>query len=222
MPSKHLIFCCPLLLPSIFLNIMVFSNVLHIRWPKYWSFSFSISPSKEFSELISSRIDWIDLLAVQGTFKCFIQHLIQKHNFFGDQPSLWSNSHLHTWLLKKIIVFTIWNYISKVMSLIFNIVSRFVITFLPRSTRLNFMAAITICSDFGSKKIKSVTVSIVSLSICHEVMEPDSMTIGFECWVLNQLFHSSLLPSSRGFFSSSFLSLGWCHLHIWDYWYFSW
>ena len=103
-PSSHLILCCPLLLLlSIFPNIRVFSNksVVRIRWPKYWSFSFSISPSDDYSGLISFRIDWLDLLAVQGTLKSLLQHHSSKHEFFGVQPSLWSNSHIHTWLLEK-------------------------------------------------------------------------------------------------------------------------
>ena len=98
MPSNHLILCRPLLLPpSIFPSIRVFSNesVLHIRWPKYWSFSFSISPSNEHSGLISFRIYWFYLLAVRGTLK-FSNTTVQKHQFFSTQPSLWSNSHIHT------------------------------------------------------------------------------------------------------------------------------
>ena len=99
MPSNHLILCRPLLLPpSIFPSIRVFSNesALHIRWPKYWSFSFSISPSSEESKLISFRIDWFDLHTVQGTLKSRLQHHNSKHQFLGTQPSLWSNSHIHT------------------------------------------------------------------------------------------------------------------------------
>ena len=98
MPSNHLVFCHPLLLPSMFSSIRVFSNqsVLHIRWPKYWSFSFSISPSNEQSGLISFRMDWLDLLAVQGTLKGLLPTIVQKHLFFGTQLSLWSNSHIHT------------------------------------------------------------------------------------------------------------------------------
>ena len=99
MPCKHLILCHPLLLlPSIFPSIRVFSkeSVLHIRWPNYWSFSFSISLSNEYSGLISFRMDWLDLLAIQGNFKSF-----QRNQFFGAQPSLWSNYRIHTWLLEK-------------------------------------------------------------------------------------------------------------------------
>ena len=86
-----------------FPSIRVFSNesVLYIRWPKYWSFTFSIRPSNEYSGLISFRIDWFDLLAVQGTHKSLLRHHSSKHQFFGAQPSLWSNSHIHTWLLEK-------------------------------------------------------------------------------------------------------------------------
>ena len=99
---QHLILCHPLLLlPSVFPSIRVFSNesVLHIRWPKYWSFSFSISPSNEYSGLISFRIDWLDLLAVQGSkglSGVFSNTTVQKHQFFSAQPNSWSNSHIHT------------------------------------------------------------------------------------------------------------------------------
>ena len=104
MLSNHLILCLPfLLLPSIFPSIKVFSNesVLCIRWPKHRSFSFSISPSKEYSGLISFRMDWLDLLAVQGTLKSLPHTTVQKHQFFGTQLSSQSNSHIHTWLLEK-------------------------------------------------------------------------------------------------------------------------
>ena len=105
MPSNHLILCHPLLLlPSIFPSISILSNesVLHIRWPKYWSFSFSISPTNEYSGLISFRLNWFDLLAIQGTLKrVFSNTIIEKHQFFSTQLSLWSNSHIHTWLLEK-------------------------------------------------------------------------------------------------------------------------
>ena len=99
MSSNHLLLCHHLFfLPSIFPSIRVFSNksALCIRWPKYWSFSFSISPSNEYSGLISFSIDWFDLLAVQGTLKSFLPTTIQKHQFFNAQPSLWSSSHIHT------------------------------------------------------------------------------------------------------------------------------
>ena len=126
MPSSHLILCCPLLLlPPIPLRIRVFSNesTLGMRWPKYWSFSFSIIPSKEIPGLISFTMDWLHLLVVQGTLKSLLHTTVQKHNFFSVQPSLQSNSHIHTWLLEnknKNIALTRWNFVGKVMSLLFN------------------------------------------------------------------------------------------------------
>ena len=138
-PSNQLILCPPLLLlPSIFPSIRVFSNesVLHIRWPKYWSFSFNICPSNEYSGLISFRMDWIDLLAVQGTLKSLLQHHSSKASilrcsaFFTVQLS-------HPYMTTgKTIVLTRWTFIGKVMSLLFNMLSMLVITFLPRSKRL--------------------------------------------------------------------------------------
>ena len=103
MPSNHLILCCPLLLPSVFPNSRVFSNksALHMRWPKYWSFSFNISPSNERPGLISFRRDWLDLLAVQGTSRVFSNTTVQKHQFFGAQLSSQSKSHIHSWPLEK-------------------------------------------------------------------------------------------------------------------------
>ena len=138
MPSNHLILCCPLLLPSVFPSIKVFSNELslHIRRLKYWSFSFSISPSNEYSGLISSRMDWLDLLAVQETLKSLLQHhsskvsILQHSVFFMVQLS-------HPCMTTgKTIALTIWTLVSKVMSLLFNILSRFNIASLPRSKPL--------------------------------------------------------------------------------------
>ena len=133
MPSNHLILCCPLLLPpSIFLSIRVFSNksVLHIRLPKYWSFSLTISPSNEYSGLISFRMDWLVLLAVQGTLKSLLQHhsskasILQHSDFFTVQLS-------HPYMTTgKAIALTRWTFVGKVMSLHFNILSGLVITFL--------------------------------------------------------------------------------------------
>ena len=138
MPSSHLIFCHPLLLlPSIFPSIRVFSNVsvLHIRWSKYWSFSFSISPSNEYSGLVSFRMDWLDLLAVQETLKSLLQHhsskasILHHSAFFIVQLS---HSYMTT---EKNIALTRWTFVGKVMSLLFNMLSRLVIAFLPRSRR---------------------------------------------------------------------------------------
>ena len=139
MPSNHLILCRPLLLlPSIFPSIKVFSNesVFHIRWPQYWSFSFSISPSNEYSELVSFRMDWFDLLVVQGTLKSLLQHHSSKASilwcsaFFIVQPS-------HPYMtIGKTMALTRVTFVGKVMSLLFNMLSRLVIDFLPRSKRL--------------------------------------------------------------------------------------
>ena len=136
LPSNHLILCYPLLLlPSVIPSIRVFSNesVLHIRWPKYWSFSFSISPSNEYSGLISFRIEWLDLLAVQGTLKSLLQNhsskasILQHSAFFTVQFS-------HPYMITgKTIALTIWTFVGKVMSLLFNMLSRLVIAFLTRS-----------------------------------------------------------------------------------------
>ena len=138
MPSNHLILCCPLLPPSTFPSIRMFSNksVLCIRWSKYWSFSFSISPSNEYSGLLSFRMDWLDLLAVQGTLKSLLQHhsskasILQCSAFFIVQVS---HPYMTT---RKTIVLTRWTFVDKVMSLLFNKLSRLVITFLPRSKHL--------------------------------------------------------------------------------------
>ena len=153
MPSSHLILGHPLLLlPPISPRIRVFSNesTLRMRWPKYWSFSFSIIPSKEIPGLISFRMDWLDLLAVQGTLKSLLQHhsskasILQGSAFFIVQLS-------HPYMTTgKTIALTRRTFVGKVMSLLFNMLSRLVITFLARTKCLNFMAAVTICSDFGT------------------------------------------------------------------------
>ena len=138
MPSYHLILCHPLLLLSIFPSIRVFSNesVLHIRWPKFWSFSFSISSSNEYTGLISFRMDWLDLLAVQGTLKSLLQHHSSKASIL--QHSVFSIVQLsHPYMTTgKTLALTRWTFVGKVMSLIFNKLSSLVITFLPRSKRL--------------------------------------------------------------------------------------
>ena len=181
MPSSHLIFCLPLLLlPSIPPSIRVFSNesVPHIRWTKYWSFSFSISPSKEYSRLISSRMDWLDLLAVQGTLKSLLQYHSSKASilrcsaFFTVQLS-------HPYMtIGKAIVLTRRTFVGKGMSLLFNMLSRLVTTFLSRSKRLLISwlqsPSAVILEPY---KIKPITVSTVSPSICHEMMGPDAMIL---------------------------------------------
>ena len=176
MPSKHLILCHPLLLlPSIFPSISVFSNEssLHIRWPKYWSFSFNISPSNEHPGLISFRMDWLELLTVQGTLKSLQHHsskasILQCSAFFIVQLS-------HPYMTTgKTIALIRWTFVGKVMSPLFNMLSRLVITLLPRSKHLliSWLQSPS-AMILEPRKIKSATVSTVSPSICHEVMGPD-------------------------------------------------
>ena len=183
MPSNHLILCHPLfLLPSIFPNIRVFSNesALRIKWPKYWSFSFNISPSNEYPGVISFRMDWLDLLAVQGTLKSLLQHhsskaaVLRRSSFFIVQLS-------HPYMTTgKTIALTRRTFVGKVMSLLCNTLSQLVITFLPRSKRLLISwlqspSAVILETPI----IKSATVSTVSQSISHEVMGPDAMIFIF-------------------------------------------
>ena len=177
MPSSHLILCCPLLLlPPIPPSIRVFSNesALHMRRRKYWSFGFSISPSNDHPGLISFRMEWLDLLAVQGTLKSLLQHhsskasILRLSAFFTVQLS-------HPYMTTgKTISLTRQTFVGKVTSLLLNVLSRLVITFLPRSKHLLISwlqspSAVIL----EAKKIKSATVSTVSPSICHEVMGPD-------------------------------------------------
>uniref|UniRef100_A0AC11CZR9 Uncharacterized protein n=1 Tax=Ovis aries TaxID=9940 RepID=A0AC11CZR9_SHEEP len=183
MPSSHLVLCCPLLLlPSVPPSIRVFSNesTLHMRWPKYWSFSFSISPSSEHPGLTSFRMDWLDLLAVQGTLRSLLQHhsskasILQRSAFFTVQLS-------HPYLTTgKTIALTKRTFVGKVMSLLLNMLSSLVITFLPRSKHLLISwlqspSAVIL----EPPKIKLATVCTVSPSICHEVMGPDAMILVF-------------------------------------------
>ena len=183
MPSSHLILCRPLfLLPPIPPSIRVFSNksTLHMRWPKYWSFSFSIIPSKEHPGPISFRMDWLDLLAVQGTLKSLLQHhsskasILRHSAFFTVQLS-------HPYMTTgNTIALTRWTFVGLIMSLLFNMLSRLVITFLPRSKRLliswlQSSSAVIL----EPPKIKSDTVSTVSPSISYEVMGPDAMILVF-------------------------------------------
>ena len=183
MPSNHLILCRPfLLLPSFFPSIRVFSNesALHIRRPKYCSFSFNISPSNEHPGLISIKMDWWDLLAVQGTLKSLIQRHSSKASilrcsaFFTVQLS-------HPYMTTgKTIILTRLTFVGKVMSLLFHMLSRLVITFLPRNKRLLISwlqspSAVIL----KPRKIKSATVSTVSPPISHEVMGPNAMILVF-------------------------------------------
>ena len=179
MPSSHLILCRPLLLlPPIPPSIRVFSNesTLRMRWPKYWSFSFSIIPSKEIPGLMSLRIDWLDLVAVQGTPRVFSNTTVKKHQFFGTQFSSQSIQLSHPYMITgKTIALTRCTFVGKVMSLVFNMLSKLVITFLPRSKRLliswlHSPSAVIL----EPQKMKSDTVSTVSPSISHDVMGPEN------------------------------------------------
>ena len=186
MPSNRLILCHPLLLlPSIFPRIRVFSNesILPIKWPKYWSFSFNISPSKEHSGLISFWMDRLNLLVVQGTLKSLLQHHSSKASIFQCSAFIivqLSNPYMTT---GKTIALTRWTFAEKVMSQLLNMLSRLVITFLPRSkplliSWLQSPSAVIL----EPRKIKSVTVSTVSPSICREVIGLDAMILVF--WML--------------------------------------
>ena len=152
-PSNQLVLCHPLLLlPSIFPSIRVFSSesALHIRWSKYWSFSFSINPSNEHPGLFSFRMDWLDLLAVKGTLKSLLQHCSSKASIL-QCSAFFLVQLLHPFMITgKSIALTRWTFVGKVMSLFFNMPSRLVIAFLPRSK----MAAVTVCSDFGAPQNK--------------------------------------------------------------------
>ena len=209
---------------SIFSSIRVFSNelVLRIRWPKYWSFSFSISLSNEYSGLIPFRIDFLDLLAIQGTLKSLLQHHSSKASiiwhlaFFIVQLS---HPYMTT---RKTIAFIRWTFVDKVMSLLFNMLSRLVKAFLPRSKCL-LISWVQSPSAVISEppKIKAVTVSIVSLSTWHEVMEPDVMIFIFLMLSFKPTFSLSSFTFIKRLFSSSLSAIGWYYLHIWGYWYFS-
>ena len=181
-PSSHLILGCPLLLLTpISPSFRVFSNesTLHMRWPKYWSFSFSIIPSKEIPGLISFRMDWLDLLAVQGTLESSPTPQFKSINSSAlsllHSPNL-TSIHDH----KKTTALTRWTLVGKVMSLLLTMLSRLVMTFLPRSKHLliSWLQSPSVVI-LEPKKIKSDTVSTVSPSISHELMGPDAMIFVF-------------------------------------------
>ena len=203
----HLLLSCSLLLlPSIFPSIRVFSSesALLSRWAKHWSFNFSISPSKEYSGLISFRIDWLDLLAFQATLKSLLQHynsealILQCSAFFIVQLS-------HPYMTTgKTIALTRQTFVVKVTSLLFNRLSRFVIVFLPRSKCLliSWLQS-TSAVILEPKKIKSLTVSIVSPSVCHEVLGSDAMIFAFWMLSFKPTFSLSFFTFIKKLFSSS-------------------
>ena len=180
-PSNHLILHRSLLLlPSIFSNINIFSNesALHIRWPKYWSFSFNISPSNEHTGLISFTMDWLNLLAVQGILKSLLQHHSSKASILGRSVFFMVQLSHPYMTTGKTIALIRQTFVGKVMSLLFNMLSRLVITFLPRSKHLLIswlQSPSAVILD--PQKTKSDTVSTVSPSICHEVMGSDAMIL---------------------------------------------
>ena len=219
---------CHPLSPLIFSTIGVFSNelALHIWWPKCLSFSFSISSSTEYSGLISFRIDWFNLLEVQGTLESLLQHAVWKYQFFSTQPSLWSNFHICTWLLEKP---QLWLYEPLQVNWCFC----FLIFFLgiwehnfssKEQVSFNFMTSHQL-QLFQPKKIFCHCFRCFPIYLpwsdgtgCH-----DLLFLNVEFWVLSQLFHSPLSPSARGaLVPLCFLPLGWCHLYIWGCLYFSW
>ena len=218
MSSNHLILCHPiLLLPSIFPSIRVFSNdlVLRIRWPRYWSFS--ISPSNEYSVLVSFRINWFDLLAVQWTLESLL--LLQHHS--SKASILWCSAFFmvqlsHPYMTTgKTIALTTWIFVSKVMSLLSIMLSRFVHSFpFKEQASLNFMAAVTVRNDFKAQESKIChCFHCWGKSVCDEVMGLDALILVFKCWVLSQLFHFPVSSSSRGsLVLLHFLPLGCCHL----------
>ena len=181
MPSNHLILCHPLLLPSVFPRIRVISSeyTLHTRWPKYWTFSFSISPSNEYSGLISFRIDWFDLLAVQRTLKSLLQHHSSKASILGGSAVFIVQLSYPYMTTGKTIALAILIFFGKVMSLLFNALSRFVIAFFFQGASILISWLWSLCTVIlESKKIMSLTVSP---STFHEVTGLDTMIFNFYC-----------------------------------------
>ena len=167
-------------LSQYFIPVFPNESALHIRWPKYWSFSFNISPSNEYSGFISFRIDWFDLLAVQGTFKSLLQHHSLKASILWHSVFFMVQCSHPKMTTGKTVALTIWTFVGKVMSLLLNMLSRLVIAFLPRNKH-PLISWLQLPSEviLEPKKIKTVTVSIVSPSICHEMMGLDATIFVF-------------------------------------------
>ena len=182
MLSNHLILCYSLLIfPSIFSSIKVFSDdsALHIRWPKYWSFSVSISVSNKYSAMVSFRIDWLDLLAIQGAVKSLLQHYNLKISILQHSAFIMVQLSYLYMNIGKTIALTIWTLVHKVMSLLFNMLSSIVIVFLPRIRFLLIswlQSPSTVILEFWKRK--SFTISTFSPSICHEMVGLDAMILG--------------------------------------------
>ena len=211
MPSNYLILCHPLLLlPLIFPSIRLFfkESVLCIRWPKYWSFRFSVSPANEYSGRISLRIDWFDLLAVQGTLKSLLQYHSSKASVLRHS-AFFMFQHSHSYMTTgKTIALTRWTFVSKVMSLVFNMLTRLVIDFLPRRKHLliSWLQS-PLAVILGPKKIISATVSPFSPSVCYEVMGPDAMILVFLNVSFKPAFSVSSFTFTKRLSSSSLLSV---------------
>ena len=208
MPSNYLILCRPFSSCPIFPSIKVFSNesALHIRCPKYWRFSFSISPSNEHPGLISFRMDWLDLLAVQRTLKSLLQHHSSKASIFRRSAFfIVQLSHPYT-TTGKTIALTRWTFIGKVISLLFNKLSRLLIAFPPSNKHLliSWLQSPS-AMILESQEIKSVTVSIISASICHEVMGPDAMIFVFWMFSFKPIFSLFCFTFIKRLFSSFLL-----------------
>ena len=207
-PLNHLILCHPLLLlPSILPRITVFSNelALCIMWPKYWSFSFTISPSNEYSKLISFRIYWLDLPAVWGTLKSLPQHHSSKASILRDSAFFMVPFSQPYMTNGKTITLIIWTLVSKVMSLFFNTLSRFFIAFLPSSKHLLISWLQSPSAVILEPKKMSVIVSIVFSSICHEVMGLEGMILVFWMLSFKPTFSLSSFTVIKSLFSLYFL-----------------
>ena len=217
---SHL-FC--LLLPSIFPNIRVFASesALQFRWPKYWSFS--ISPSNEYSGLISFRIEWFHLLAVQGTLKSLLQHHNSKASILRHSPFFMVQlSHLYM-TTGKIIALTIWTFVGKVMSLLFYTLSKVSHSFPSKEqASFNFMAAVTVSSNFGAQENKVCHCFHFFPSICHKgtgYHDLSFLNVEFQASFFTLLFHSHWWAL---WFLFTFCHLECYHLLIWGCWYFFW
>ena len=202
MPSNRLILCCPLLLlPTMFPSIRVFSSesALHIRWPKYWSFSFSIGPSNEYSGLNLFRIDWFALLAVQGTLKSLLQYHSPKASILWCSASFIVQLSHPYMTIGKTIGLTRQTFVNKVISLFFNMLSRLFITFLPKSKCLliSWVQSPSVVI-LELRKIKSAIVPLFPHLFAMKWWDRMPWSSFSECWALSQLFHSPLSLSSRG------------------------
>ena len=218
MPSNHLTLCvpfCSCLQSFPVSGSFPMSHFFASGGTKCWSFSFSINPSNEYLGWISFSIDWLDLLAVHETLECLLEHHSSKASVLWCS-ALFIVQLSHPYMTTgKTIALTRRTFVDKVMSLLLNTLSRFFIAFLPRSKCLLIswlQSPSTVIIE--PKKIKSLTVSIVSPSICHEEMGLDDMFLVFECRILNQHFHSPLSLSTRDCLVLHFLPQVWCHLHI--------